>query len=196
MTSTVSCQTRKTCTNYLLLQQQLSETNSPTRPLLVLSSLQGAHEASQKHSSKTRRPLLSTKPLLSNPPTLINSSHNLLSPYQKISQQSLPTISQQPAALVSSQPILLYDASLLSLYCTTSSPSSQHLLSAATNKSYRTTSSTSSQQLSSAASQQIISYNKLSQQSTNLMYYPTMSNHAIDQRKGANGVPEDYCYHA
>ena len=101
MTSTISCRTRKTRTNYLLLRRQLSETNSPTRPLLVLSSLQGAHEASWKHSSKTRRPLLSTKPLLSNPPTLINSSHNLLSPYQKI----LPTISpnNQPAASSSCQ---------------------------------------------------------------------------------------------
>ncbi len=148
--SKISCRTRKTCTNYLLLQRQLSETNSPTRPLLILSSLQGAHEASRKHSSKTRRPLLSTKPLLSNLPTLINSSHNLLSPYEKFSQQSLPTISQQPAALVSSQPILSYDASLLSSYCTTISPSSQHLSSAAVDESYRTTSSPSSQQLSSA----------------------------------------------
>ncbi len=101
MTSTISCRTRKTCTNYLLLQQQLSETNSPTRPLLILSSLQGAHEASRKHSSKTCHPLLSTKPLLSNPPTLINSSHILLSPYQK----NLPTISpsSQPAASSSHQ---------------------------------------------------------------------------------------------
>ncbi len=101
MTSTISCRTCKTCTNYLLLLRQLSETNSPTRPLLVLSSLQGAHKASRKHSSKTRHPLLSTKPLLSNPPTLINSSHNLLSPYQKI----LPTISpnNQPAASSSRQ---------------------------------------------------------------------------------------------
>jgi hypothetical protein len=94
MTSTISCRTRKTCTNYPLLQRQLSETNSPARPLLVLSSLQRAHKASRKHYSKTHHPLLSTKPLLSNPPTLINSSHNLLSPYQK----NLPNLSQQSAS--------------------------------------------------------------------------------------------------
>jgi len=130
------------------------------------------------------------------PRSLSPSAQSLSKAASSSRQQRQPIqSSQQLSSAAPAYPIV--DASLLSSFCTTSSPSSQHLLSAAANESYCTTSSPSSQQLLSAASQRIIlSYNKLSQQSTKLIYYPTTSNHAIDQRRGANGVPKDYCYHA
>jgi len=130
MTSTISFRTGLCILSKRTTRPNLAKTLSsvPTMPL----------------SKRTIQNLLSKALLVLSKRTRPNSAVLCVHEASLQAHSPKPPLQSTPRHLVSSQPILSYDLSLLSSYCTTSSPRSQHLLSAAANELYCTTSSPSS----------------------------------------------------